>query len=105
LKKSKGHLVFFASSSYTRGREGYSVYSASKAGIVNFAQALSDELMDYGISVNIINPERTDTPMRRNNFGKEDKTALLNPDFVATQTLTLLTKKTTGMIYDIRKKG
>lgn len=36
LKESKGKLIFFTSSSYTRGRAFYSIYSSTKAAIVNF---------------------------------------------------------------------
>lgn len=64
LKESKGKLVFFTSSSYTRGRAFYSIYSSTKAAIVNFVQAIAQEWEPFGIAVNCINPERTKTPMR-----------------------------------------
>jgi len=73
LKESKGQLLHFTSNSYTRGRGFYSSYSSSKAAIVNFVQALSDELYRYGIRANIICPERTDTPMRWSNFERNLK--------------------------------
>ena len=38
-----GSLLLFTSSSYTRGRSGYSLYSSAKAAIVNLTQALADE--------------------------------------------------------------
>src|SRR5699024_9790567 len=41
LAKSKGHLLFFTSSSYTRGRQNYALYSSTKAAVVNLTQALS----------------------------------------------------------------
>lgn len=43
LAKSHGGLLLFTSSSYTRGRAMYSLYSSSKAAIVNLVQALSEE--------------------------------------------------------------
>ena len=55
LKESKGSLQLYASSSYTRGRALYSTYSSTKAGIVNLAQALAEELAIDGIRVNVIN--------------------------------------------------
>ncbi|NIQ14441.1 MAG: SDR family NAD(P)-dependent oxidoreductase, partial [Candidatus Dadabacteria bacterium] len=57
-KQGGGGLIFLASSSYTRGREGYAAYSSSKAALVNFCQALSEELISYNISVNVISPTR-----------------------------------------------
>ncbi len=103
LKKSRGHLIMFASSSYTFGREDYTIYSATKAGVVNFMQGLSKELSEYNIKVNAINPERTLTPMRTSNFKNEDRSLLLNPDFVGLMTLNLITKDITGSVIDIRK--
>ncbi len=104
LKKTKGSIVFFTSSSYTRGRAGYSIYSSSKSAIVNYAQALSDELAKYSIKVNIINPERTKTPMREKAFGKEDESTLLSAEFVAFHTINVALSEYTGHVFDIRVK-
>ena len=71
LEQTKGQLLLFTSSSYTRGRAGYSLYSSSKAAVVNLTQALADEWRDLGVRVNCINPERTATPMRTKAFGVE----------------------------------
>ena len=102
LKKTKGSLIFFASSSYTRGRPGYSIYSSSKAAIVNYAQAIADEFSKYEIKVNVINPERAATPMRYRAFGKEDRETLLSPDFIAYHTLNIICQNITGQVFDIR---
>ena len=97
-------IILFTSSSYTRGREFYSPYSASKAGIVNMVQALSDELNDYGIKINAISPERTKTPMRIKNFGYEPDETLLDPKTVAYTTLITALSEINGQIIDVRKK-
>jgi 2-C-methyl-D-erythritol 4-phosphate cytidylyltransferase len=65
LQQTKGMLLNFSSSSYTRGRAGYTPYSASKAGIVNMTQGLAEEWADAGVRVNCLVPGRTDTDMRR----------------------------------------
>ena len=103
LKESKGSIVLFTSSSYTRGRAMYSIYSSTKAAIVNFVQAISEEYNDFGIKINVINPERTDTPMRRNNFGIEPKQTLLTASEVAEFTLKTVTENITGQVIDVRK--
>jgi 2-C-methyl-D-erythritol 4-phosphate cytidylyltransferase len=103
LKDSKGMLLFFASSSYTRGRAHYSLYSASKAAVVNFTQALDEEWKDFNIRVNCINPARTLTPMRVRNFGKEDSSTLLSAKDVAIQALAILSEEISGQIIDIKK--
>jgi len=100
LQRSHGVLVFFASSSYTKGREGYAVYSATKAAIVNLMQALADELSGE-VKVIAINPQRTKTSLRRSNFGEEDDRTLLSPEFVALRTLNAMTSGMTGCVFDI----
>jgi 2-C-methyl-D-erythritol 4-phosphate cytidylyltransferase len=104
LQETKGHLLFFTSSSYTRGRANYSLYSSSKAAIVNFTQAIASEWDIFGIKVNCINPERTLTPMRIKNFGKEDPKTLLSSKDVALTSLSVLTKNITGQVIDVKKE-
>ncbi len=52
LAESRGHLLLYTSSSYTRGRADYSLYSSTKAAVVNLTQALADEWASHGIRVN-----------------------------------------------------
>lgn len=103
LRATRGHLMFFASSSYTYGRAFYSTYSASKAAVVNLTQALADEWADVGIKVNCVNPERSATPMRTKAFGSEPPETLLDPDEVARKALGILIREQSGFIYDIVK--
>ncbi len=103
LKETKGSLQLYASSSYTRGRALYSTYSSTKAGVVNLAQALAQELADDEIKVNVINPERCATPMRFNAFGKEPEESLLQPEKVALTSLKTLLSNLTGQVIDVRK--
>ncbi|WP_137497837.1 SDR family NAD(P)-dependent oxidoreductase, partial [Escherichia coli] len=105
LTESSGMLVNFTSSSYTRGRSLYALYSSSKAAIVNFTQALAEEWTTENIRVNCINPERTATPMRTANFGLEPTELLLNAKDVALTTIKILGTRNTGLIVDIRKDG
>lgn len=103
LKKSGGSLLFYTSSSYTRGRAFYCLYSSLKAAIVNFVQALSEEWYEKGIRVNCINPERTKTPMRIKNFGNEPEGSLLDPKTVAISSLKTLLSSMTGEVIDVKK--
>lgn len=102
LKKSKGMLINFASSSYSRGRRDYSIYSSTKAAVVNFSQALAEEWGVFGIKVNVINPERTATGMRFANFGYEPPESLLSPALVAEFTLATLSFDHTGQVFSIK---
>lgn len=98
LKASRGMLLNFSSSSFTRGRAEYAAYSACKAGVVNLTQALADEWTSDGIRVNCIVPRRTDTAMRRNNFAGEDTRTLLSPYEVALVAAKLMSTNETGVI-------
>lgn len=103
LEKSRGSLLLFTSSSYTRGRQLYSLYSSSKAAIVNFVQALSEEWYDCCIRINCINPERTKTPMRIKNFGIEPEGSLLDPKKVAIVSINTIMSSLTGEVVDVKK--
>lgn len=103
LQCTRGKLIFFTSSSYTRGRAFYSIYSSTKAAIVNFVQAVAQEWDADGISINCINPERTKTPMRQQNFGVEPDETLLMPERVAEATLRTLLTDCTGQVIDVRR--
>ncbi len=102
LKAARGMLMNFTSSSYTRGRSNYSIYSSTKAAVVNFTQALAEEWQPHGIKVNVINPERTATPMRVANFGNEPEETLLNSQEVAEFTLSAMSFEHTGQVFSIK---
>src|SRR5206468_1453312 len=101
LTESHGHLLNFTSSSYTYGRAYYSLYSSSKAAVVNLTQALAEEWHTQYVRVNCINPERTDTPMRRRAFGIEPPGTLLAAKDVALFSLGVLLQESTGHVFDV----
>ncbi|MDP3894823.1 SDR family NAD(P)-dependent oxidoreductase, partial [Nocardioides sp.] len=103
LQASKGSLLLFTSSSYTRGRSGYSLYSSAKAATVNLTQALADEWAADRVRVNCVNPERTATPMRTKAFGQEPPGTLLDSETVARTSLDVLLSPQTGHIIDVRR--
>jgi len=103
LLESKGQLLLYTSSSYTRGRSFYSIYSSTKAAVVNFMQAISQEWETSHIRVNVINPERTKTPMRTSNFGIEPENTLLKPEEVAMVSISTLLSNFTGQVVDVKK--
>ncbi|MDF6018118.1 bifunctional cytidylyltransferase/SDR family oxidoreductase [Streptomyces sp. JH34] len=104
LAESGGQLLLFTSSSYTRGRAEYSLYSSTKAAMVNLTQALSDEWAEDGIRVNCVNPERTATPMRTKAFGQEPGGSLLTSETVARSSLDVLLSALTGHVIDVRQQ-
>ncbi|WP_306319629.1 MULTISPECIES: bifunctional cytidylyltransferase/SDR family oxidoreductase [unclassified Streptomyces] len=102
LAETGGQLLLYTSSSYTRGRAQYSLYSSSKSAMVNLSQALADEWANDGIRVNCVNPERTRTPMRVQAFGEEPTGSLLTSETVARCSLDVLLSTRTGQVIDVR---
>lgn len=102
LKDSKGQILHFTSSSYTRGRANYALYSSTKAAVVNFVQAVAEEWQQDKIRINCINPQRTKTPMRTTNFGIEDERTLLKSADVAKVSLKTLLSNFSGEVVDIK---
>ena len=60
-----------------------------------------DELIEYNIKVNILNPGRANTPLRKRIFGKEDPKSLLKPEKVANKIYDILFTDITGSVFDI----
>ncbi|MEI8300563.1 MAG: bifunctional cytidylyltransferase/SDR family oxidoreductase [Chlamydiota bacterium] len=102
LKKG-AHILNLASSSYTRGRPTYAIYSGMKAAVVNFTQGLS--LEHPNLFINSIVPPRTNTSMRKTNFPKENPSLLLAPSIIAGEIIKVLHQQNlTGMTFEIKLK-
>lgn len=98
-----GHIINIASSSYSRGRKEYPIYSAAKAAVVNFTQALAESKPE--LCVNVIVPQRTNTALRRANFPNESESTLLHPREIAEKIAALLhSSQVSGTILEVRKK-
>ena len=104
LVKSEGSMLLFTSSSYTRGRGSYSLYSSAKAATVNLTQALADEWAADKVRINCVNPERTGTPMRTKAFGEEAPDSLLDSTTVARASIEVLVAPKTGHVIDVRRE-
>lgn len=102
VKENQGAVLQFTSSSYTRGRANYALYSSTKAAVVNFVQAIAEEWQEEGIHINCINPQRTKTPMRTANFGIEPDETLLKSEEVARVSLETLLSDFSGEVVDIK---
>jgi short-subunit dehydrogenase len=63
LERGSGQIVFFSSMAGMLGIYGYSAYSASKFAVNGLVQALRQELLGTGVSVNLVCPPEVQTPM------------------------------------------
>jgi short-subunit dehydrogenase len=62
VARGRGRVVFVSSIAGATGVRGEAVYSATKAGLVSFADSLAYELDGHGVRVSVIVPGVIDTP-------------------------------------------
>ncbi len=72
IKNKFGRIINIASIASERVREGRSVYSASKFGLIGFTKTVSVELARYNILVNAVSPGFIDTEMTRTMLTKAE---------------------------------
>lgn len=62
LMQAGGSIILTGSTTGSRGTPAFSVYSATKAAVRNFARSWALDLKGTGIRVNVLSPGATDTP-------------------------------------------
>lgn len=77
-----GHVVFIGSSAAFRGRKDFTLYAPAKSSLINFVQGVAEEFASKKIFVNIVSPQRTQTPMRKN-LNENNIHPILSPHDVA----------------------
>ncbi len=96
-----GTIVNIASASAIRGLPGSTAYSAAKAAVVCFGQALGDELRPHGIRVNSVCPGPVDTELfrqsERRDFILSAGGDVFAPETVASAALFLASDRSAGM--------
>lgn len=70
VKRGAGRVVNIASDAARVGSSGESIYSACKGGILAFSKTLARELARKGVTVNVVCPGPTDTPILRGFLGE-----------------------------------
>ena len=81
--KNDSKIVYISSTAGTRPQAGWSAYSSSKAGLINFALTMSEELKPYNIKVYCISPGRCATKLRRKLAPNENQENIMQPSEVA----------------------
>jgi 2-hydroxycyclohexanecarboxyl-CoA dehydrogenase len=72
LQRGRGRIVNISSDAARVGSSGEGVYSACKGGIIAFSKTVAREVARKGITVNVVCPGPTDTPILRGFLGEGD---------------------------------
>lgn len=67
-----GTIILTGSIVGIKGFPAFSIYSAAKAAVRNFARTWTTDLKDRGIRVNVISPGPIDTPLLNEAFSNPD---------------------------------
>lgn len=75
-----GSIINVSSGVGRVGRARWGAYAVSKFGLEGLTQVLADEVKEFGIRVNSVNPGPTRTEMRAEAYPEEDPLTLLTPE-------------------------
>lgn len=70
VKRGAGRVINISSDAARVGSSNESVYSACKGGVLAFSKTLAREVARKGITVNVVCPGPTDTPILRGFLGE-----------------------------------
>jgi 2-hydroxycyclohexanecarboxyl-CoA dehydrogenase len=70
LARAAGRIINISSDAARVGSSGESVYAACKGGMISFSKTLAREVARKGITVNVVCPGPTDTPILRGFLGE-----------------------------------
>jgi NAD(P)-dependent dehydrogenase (short-subunit alcohol dehydrogenase family) len=80
LPRQRGSIINVSSGVGRVGKARWGAYAVSKFGLEGFTQMVAEEVHDFGIRVNAVNPGPTRTKMRAEAYPDEDPTKLPQPD-------------------------
>jgi NAD(P)-dependent dehydrogenase (short-subunit alcohol dehydrogenase family) len=82
LPQRQGAIINVSSGVGRAGRARWGAYAAAKFGVEGLTQVVADEVREFGIRVNTVNPGPTRTEMRALAYPEEDPMTLSIPDQV-----------------------
>jgi len=103
IPANEGSIINVTSGVAEKGRAGWGAYSVSKAAVNNFTEVLAEEVQQYRIRVNAVNPGATRTAMRAAAFPKEDPNTLPKADDVVNPFIYLaseVSRGVTGQVFN-----
>jgi NAD(P)-dependent dehydrogenase (short-subunit alcohol dehydrogenase family) len=82
IAQHQGSVINVSSGVGRVGRAHWGAYAVSKFGLEGLTQVLADEVKEYGVRVNSVNPGPTRTEMRAEAYPQEDPRTLPSPEQV-----------------------
>jgi NAD(P)-dependent dehydrogenase (short-subunit alcohol dehydrogenase family) len=92
-----GRIVNIGANSAVKAGAGVGAYTASKAGVMRFTEALAEELKPRGITVNAVLPSIIDTPPNRRDMPKADFGKWVKPAELADVIMFLLSAQASAI--------
>jgi NAD(P)-dependent dehydrogenase (short-subunit alcohol dehydrogenase family) len=80
MQQKRGSIVNLSSGVGNTGKPRWGAYSVSKFGVEGFSYMLAEEMREYSVRVNIVNPGGLPTEMRRAAYPEEDQSKLKKPE-------------------------
>jgi NAD(P)-dependent dehydrogenase (short-subunit alcohol dehydrogenase family) len=103
IPANTGSIINVTSGVGSKGRAGWGAYAVSKAAVNCFTEVLSEEVSQYGIRVNCVDPGATRTEMRAQAFPKEDPATLPKPEEIVNPFIYLASDASKGLTGSILK--
>ncbi|MGC8594708.1 MAG: SDR family NAD(P)-dependent oxidoreductase [Candidatus Kryptoniota bacterium] len=103
MKQHSGSIINVTSGVVPKPRPNWGAYLPSKFAVEGLTLMMSDELRDYGIRVNMIDPGGVRTEMRASAFPDEDPSTLKTPEEV-TEPFVFLASDESNLITGARLK-
>lgn len=105
ISQSAGSIINISSGVGRTGKAQWGAYASSKFGVEGLTQVLADEVREFGIRVNAVNPGGTRTEMRAQAYPAEDPLTLPTPNEITGIFVYLASdesREVTGRSFDAR---
>jgi len=102
ILKSGGSIIALGSTAAAKGRSGIAVYSASKAALNAFVEAITDMLAKKDIRINVICPAKVATPLQTAINPNANQKDMIQPDVLAKIIAGYIDIESTGNVVYVR---
>ncbi len=105
ISQRAGSIINISSGVGRTGKARWGAYASSKFGVEGLTQILAEEVREFGIRVNAVNPGGTRTEMRAQAYPEEDPMTLPTPDEITGVFVYLASdesREVTGRSFDAR---